>query len=49
MRYDYASFTTYAAADKALEHMFASGEVSEGEAPMIERRAGRFYITMRGC
>lgn len=59
MRYDLAFFKTRARAEAALEHMFAAGEVSEGEAPEVEDRSGRtragapvtrrFVITARGA
>jgi len=38
MRYVYALYRTKERAEAALEHMFAAGEVSEGEFPKIERK-----------
>ncbi len=37
-RYDYASYKTYERASDALEDMFASGDVTQGERPKIEPR-----------
>jgi hypothetical protein len=48
MRYDYASYSTLAKAETALEDMFATGDVLPGEFPRIERRRGRYVITLAG-
>lgn len=37
-RYTYATAKSLERANLMLENMFAEGEVSEGERPMIERR-----------
>jgi hypothetical protein len=39
-RYDYASYKTLARAKAALEECYATGDVSNGEFPTIERRGG---------
>ena len=44
-RFQYAyGYRTYAAALAALEHCYATGEVSESERPEITS-----YTTMNGC
>jgi len=40
-RYDYGFYRTRERAEMALEEMFATGEVSEGERPEIEKRGGK--------
>lgn len=42
LRYDYGFYKTREAAELALEDMYATGEVCEGERPRIEppRRSG---------
>jgi hypothetical protein len=54
-RYDYASYKTLARAKAALEDCYATGEVSDGEFPTIERRGGRvrgsqyYYVLTLVC
>jgi hypothetical protein len=48
MRYDYSSHKTRDAAEMALEHYYAAGEVSECERPRIERRGARYVVTLEG-
>jgi hypothetical protein len=38
LRYDYGRFRSREKAETYLDDMFASGEVSAGERPQIERR-----------
>ena len=49
-RYDYASFNKRCDAESYLEHMYASGLVSECENPQIERRgfgvSRRYVLTL---
>lgn len=45
-RFTYATFKTYDAAERALEEMFANGDVFEAERPLIERRGNRHVITL---
>jgi hypothetical protein len=52
-RYVYGHFRSEEIAEKALEDMFASGEVSEGEFPMVEKGdswdyPGRWIVTLKG-
>jgi hypothetical protein len=45
--YDYAGpFKSYSEAEAELEDLYATGAVSECERPDIERRRGRFVITL---
>jgi hypothetical protein len=52
MRYVYSVHKNQQAATLALEHMFAAGEVSEGEFPRVERWSvkggNRYCITLAG-
>jgi hypothetical protein len=57
-RYDYSHWYTRDAAERCIEHMFANGEVSESEYPMVEKRwsmaaeSYRYVVTLqlaRGC
>lgn len=49
MRYTYAGgFKSRAAAEMALEGMFAAGEVSEGERPKVEKIGGKWAVTLEG-
>jgi hypothetical protein len=43
MRYEYASYQSLQAAKATLEDMFATGDVTEGERPLIEKRQSRQY------
>lgn len=45
-RFVYASCKTRERAEAILEDMFASGEVCEGERPLIERKGKRWCITL---
>lgn len=40
-RYDYGAYKTLERAQAALEDMFATGDVCEGEKPEIEKRSGK--------
>lgn len=40
-RYDLGSYPSREKAESVLEHMFADGEICEGERPEIEKRSGR--------
>jgi hypothetical protein len=46
-RFVYATYRTRDAAELALESMFAEGLVCEGERPSIEKRRGRYAITLQ--
>jgi hypothetical protein len=41
MQYDFSTHETMAQAEQALEDLFATGEVLEGELPHIERRRSK--------
>jgi hypothetical protein len=53
-RYVYGHFRSEEIAEKALEDMFASGEVSEGEFPRWSKKGdswdypGRWIVTLKG-
>jgi hypothetical protein len=47
-RYIYSKHKTREGAERALEEFFATGEVSEGERPRVERVGSRFYVTLEG-
>jgi hypothetical protein len=52
IRFEYSRHKSEARAEMALEDYFATGEVSLGEAPRIERRATpngpRWVVTLNG-
>jgi hypothetical protein len=48
-RYVYGHFRSEEIAEKALEDMFASGEVSEVEFPMVEKRRQLGLSRKMGC
>jgi len=49
VRFVYASgFKTRAKAEAFLEDLFATGEVFASEHPKVEKRGGRFVITLDG-
>jgi hypothetical protein len=45
-RYIYTRHTTVELACRTLEDMFATGEISEGEKPQVERRGWHWCITL---
>ena len=49
VRYVCGTFRTRDAAECELENMWASGEGSHTEHPEIERRHGRYVITLLEC
>jgi hypothetical protein len=45
-RFVYFSCKSLSRCEDMLEHLFATGEVCEGEFPKIERRGSRWCITL---
>jgi hypothetical protein len=48
-RYIYSNHRTQELANAALEHFFATGEISEAEHPRVERRGKWWSVTLPEC